>query len=340
MNSKTITVNGGFLILLLFICTIFSGCLDMTPTSWSAMQEAKIQTIIDSVDRTTFDQVFAAMDGERTVDVPTAELLAFEQWYMDRFLPFGYDVYQEPVNGPSSWSTATTMKSMNNIYVVKPGANPELAPVYITAHWDTVPGTVGANDNSSACAAVLEALELVDGYTFERDIHFILFAREEEGLDGSYVRAGSADPAPAAVLNMDMIGFTSEREVAGELLHSMAGIPETGDFIGIFADPGSLQLAKTYTNTAAHFVPELKYHVIVADENLNNEIYLLDIFRSDHSGFWEKGIPALFISDTAEMRDGSPYHTPEDTKEKIDFDFMLNVTKATIATLCVLAGIQ
>jgi len=53
---------------------------------------------------------------------------------------------------------------------------------------------------------------------------------------------------------------------------------------------------------------------------------------SDHAPFWREGIPALELTDTAILRD--PYaHTPVDTINNLDFDFMAKLCKAVYATV-------
>jgi hypothetical protein len=41
--------------------------------------------------------------------------------------------------------------------------------------------------------------------------------------------------------------------------------------------------------------------------------------RSDHVPFWEAGIPAIMVTDTANSR-YADYHQPTDTHEKLDYD--------------------
>ena len=57
-----------------------------------------------------------------------------------------------------------------------------------------------------------------------------------------------------------------------------------------------------------------------------------DTLRSDHAHFWKAGIPAVMLTDTAEFRNPF-YHTPGDTIETLDFDFMKKVCEAVAATL-------
>src|SRR5262249_44929198 len=50
------------------------------------------------------------------------------------------------------------------------------------------------------------------------------------------------------------------------------------------------------------------------------------LLRSDHAPFWEKGIPAVMWTDTAEFRNPH-YHLPTDTPETLDYEFMAEIGK-------------
>ena len=84
-------------------------------------------------------------------------------------------------------------------------------------------------------------------------------------------------------------------------------------------------------------VPALRMINIIAPSNWL--VLTPDLGRSDHAPFWIAGDPALMLSGTANFRNPN-YHTPNDTLGTINFDFMANVVKASIATLAVEAEIQ
>jgi Zn-dependent M28 family amino/carboxypeptidase len=56
-----------------------------------------------------------------------------------------------------------------------------------------------------------------------------------------------------------------------------------------------------------------------------------DILRSDHAPFWKADIPGLLPTDSANFR-YLYYHTAADTIDKLDFDFLEKVCKATAST--------
>jgi hypothetical protein len=49
-----------------------------------------------------------------------------------------------------------------------------------------------------------------------------------------------------------------------------------------------------------------------------------EVRSSDHSSFWDRGFPALLVTDTAFLRNPN-YHLPSDTMETLDFEFMRKV---------------
>ena len=61
-----------------------------------------------------------------------------------------------------------------------------------------------------------------------------------------------------------------------------------------------------------------------------------DFRRSDHAPFWDTNRKALMITDGANFRNNN-YHTANDAKDSLDFGFMTNVVKATVATAAALA---
>jgi Zn-dependent M28 family amino/carboxypeptidase len=57
-----------------------------------------------------------------------------------------------------------------------------------------------------------------------------------------------------------------------------------------------------------------------------------DFLRSDHVPFWDAGLPAVQITDTANFRNPH-YHRPSDTPDTLDYEFLADVIAATALTL-------
>lgn len=61
-------------------------------------------------------------------------------------------------------------------------------------------------------------------------------------------------------------------------------------------------------------------------------IFTPDVLRSDHAPFWYQQIPAVLVTDTANLR--SPhYHQPSDTLENLDREFFLGSAQVVVNTL-------
>mgnify|MGYP000023112591 CR=1 FL=1 len=221
--------------------------------------------------------------------------------------------------------------------------------IYINdAHYDTVPGSPGADDNGSGVVGVLAGLKILSQYDFEKTIKFIFFDMEEDGLVGSinYV-SNIAMPQSLdiqGVLNYEMIGFYSDEKdsqslPAGfeilfpEAYQAVINGGSRGNFITNIANVFSNPLKETFDEMAATYVPELRVISLAA---IGNSEIAPDLRRSDHTPFWEAAYQALMISDGANFRNAN-YHEDTDTEETIDYDFMSNVVKATIASLAHLA---
>lgn len=91
-----------------------------------------------------------------------------------------------------------------------------------------------------------------------------------------------------------------------------------------------------YDSMATVYVPDLK---VVSVELPLNGALTPDFLRSDHASFWARGYKALMLTDGADFRNLN-YHTPADTIGALNFTFMSNIVKATVASLCALAKIQ
>jgi Zn-dependent M28 family amino/carboxypeptidase len=131
-----------------------------------------------------------------------------------------------------------------------------------------------------------------------------------------------------------MIGFTSDVQFALPLTDVLLTFPEVGDFIGVVASDFSKDLGLSFCLVADEFVPSLPTYYIGADAALQNNPLLTDFMRSDHISFWAKGIPSIMVTDTANLRKNTPYHTSEDTIDKLDIPYMIDVIKTVAALTC------
>jgi hypothetical protein len=341
-RTKTIcrwALPAGLIVLFLFTCTPPIGPLLPTAAQSAVIQQGITEITNNNVAMT----VLTELNGNGARYATNPSLFLYENRLINRLTTYGITVTtQTVVHANPKYSTADSL-TMDNIIGELTGSDSTLAPIVVSAHWDAVPWSPGMNDNASGCAAVIEIARVINarGLQFRRTIQFIIFGLEEENLSGSYYYTMNLPPSqyPALDINMDMIGFTSPREALFPGSDVLLGFPTTGDFIGVLASNLSARQGLTFARAADTFVPELRYYFALCDNNMNNNPLYTLVMRSDHAAFWRLGIPGLMLSDTADFREGSPYHTYDDDLAHIDMNFLLAITKAVFADLCIEADV-
>jgi len=218
----------------------------------------------------------------------------------------------------------------------------------VGGHFDTVFDSPGADDNGSAIVGMLEALRILKDYRFNKTIKFIGFDLEETGLDGSIQYTGNSlhpDETCNGFFDFEMIGFFSNEPMSQslptgfDLLFRNAFLELTadsfkGNFINVVGNTdNSMALQNSFESIGEQYVPDLKILGLAAP---GTGVLTPDLLRSDHASFWLAGIPALMITDGANFRNPN-YHGPDDVLDSLNFTFMSNVVKATIATIAELA---
>ena len=116
---------------------------------------------------------------------------------------------------------------------------------------------------------------------------------------------------------------TGLRWAAPEAFRSVRARQHRGDFIAVTANSSANPLA-------SYFVAAAQERGLPAILLWNRGLLRLSgsLRRSDHVPFWDAGIPALMLTDIANMR--APfYHTLMDRQEVIDFQFAARVVLAT-----------
>ncbi|MBN1523646.1 MAG: M28 family peptidase [Spirochaetales bacterium] len=325
------------------VLVVYSCYFPGSHTEITAAQEAVITTALSGFDTAGIQSVIQYIDNRYGVwgarYATNSNIINYQNYLTGLFTSYGYTditLQQVQCNDPG-YTSAPGPLYMNNIIVVKDGAGP---PVVVIAHWDSVPNCPAIDDNFSGCAGVLEIARLAYSLNFENRLVFILFGFEEESLLGSSLYADTMSERPKSVINLEMIGFTSPKENPYPGTDLLMGFPTTGDFVGVFATDFSETLGLNFIYAVDTFVPDLKYYFMITDQNFGNNPLLSLLMRSDHTSFWEKKVPALLVTDTAELRDGAVYHQTSDNYLSFDPVFHERITRAAFAALCIEAGIQ
>jgi Peptidase family M28 len=200
----------------------------------------------------------------------------------------------------------------------------------VGAHYDTVPDTPGADDNASAVAVMLELARRVRHDRLKASVMFAAFTLEEPpayltGHQGSriFVRGSqtSGDHVLGAII-LEMVGFTAPHQHY-PYLGRWPGYPAEGNFIGIIANWRSWRFGRAVRRG-------FRKNTDLPVESLFlpfNGRLLPETRLSDHASFWDAGLPALMVTDTAFFRNPN-YHLPSDTIDTLDFTFMAELVKS------------
>lgn len=211
-----------------------------------------------------------------------------------------------------------------NIITKIKGINPDKRPIVIGAHYDTVVGTPGADDNASGVAALLELARLGISSRPVRDIIFVAFCLEEPPVFmtsrmGSFIFAKSLRQKGIKIegmISLEMLGYFSDRK--GSQLYPLSVFrlfyPNQGDFVAFVGNISSRSFTRRFLNI---FRSVSSFPV----ESLNAPSIIPGVDFSDHRSFWRFGYPAFMITDTAFYRNPN-YHGPGDVSSTLDYQRM------------------
>jgi len=200
---------------------------------------------------------------------------------------------------------------------------PQTGPlVVIGAHYD-VHKAPGADDNASGIAAILELARLIGeakpalthrlqlvAFTLEEPPHF----RRETMGSFVYARDLAASGTPVKLMvSVEMVGYFSD--APGSQRYPVGALawlyPDRGDFIGV--------VGRTLDRTPVGRVKALMAAAIPLPVwSINAPVALAGIDFSDHRSFWQLGLPAVMVTDTAFLRNPN-YHSTTDTPDTLDY---------------------
>ncbi len=245
---------------------------------------------------------------EKTVDYITSE-----------FKRYGYNVSLQPYEFEG--------RIYKNIYTEIRGKKAPEKILIIGAHYDTVTGTPGADDNASGIAGLVEIARLLYNQPLDKTVRFVAFSLEEppfyrSKLMGSHVYAQSLKEKGEDIEGMiclEMIGyFTNEPESQFFPLSFFRWMfPDRGNFIALVSNLQS----KDFLNRVKH---AFKKGTDLPVQSISTLSIIPGIDFSDHRSFWEFGYNALMVTDTAFYRNPH-YHNIGDFPETLDYESMSKV---------------
>jgi Zn-dependent M28 family amino/carboxypeptidase len=225
-------------------------------------------------------------------------------------------------------------RSTANIIAYSVKFDPSKPAILLGAHYDTVKGTPGADDNASAVAVLLETARSMtilspDGV---ENILFVAFSTEEPPSFGTHqmgsrVFADSLKHSGYQLMGavvLEMVGYYDHRP-GTQVVPTGADLPgvgETGDFLAIVADGQSEELAGKILTGCRESESRLRAISMVFPEPAGEIASLIRL--SDHASFWDAGIPAVMVTDTAFLRNPN-YHKRSDKMSTLSIPAMENV---------------
>ena len=233
----------------------------------------------------------------------------------------------------TSWQTAKVMERFSNLY-----------SKYCTTESTYTEAAERAKD------------ELDDGLTesqrkYIEGIHALSEGITSTNWPGKISLMGSSawvhdvlqrDHQVKGVLCLETMGYTSDlihsqrlpQGMTPEMIETYGTDPDlvTGDFLFVLRDRNSKDLAAQFCMQCTHDSVQLPYAALKVDITYDEAAHgMRDLLRSDHAPFWRENIPALLLSDGANFR-YPYYHTRADTIDKLDFDFLAKICRATVST--------
>ena len=228
---------------------------------------------------------------------------------------------------------------VENIEVIVRGTSTGAGAIVVGAHYDSVAGCPGANDNATGVASVLELARRLAARPGRRTVRFVAFVNEEPPFFqtdamGSLVYARAArerGDAIDAMLALETMGYYSDEPGSQTYPAPLAGLfPSTGNFIGMVSD---LRSARLLWRVRRAFRRATNMPVEAAPAPAT----LPGVGWSDHWSFWQVGYRAMMVTDTAPYR--YPwYHTPEDRPDKVQYDRLSSVVDGLEAAIQTLAA--
>jgi Zn-dependent M28 family amino/carboxypeptidase len=225
-----------------------------------------------------------------------------------------------------------------NLEITCPGgARPEQI-IVIGAHYDTVPGSPGANDNGSGVAALLELSRLFRAASPALTVRFVAFVNEEPphfatARQGSMVyarRARRRGDDIRVMLALETMGYFRDQPGSQHYPPLFRYFyPDRGNFLGFVSN---LRSRAVMRQVAEIFRAGSDFPL----EHAATFSFVPGVSWSDHRSFWRHGYRAFMVTDTAFYR-YPYYHSPADTADKVCYDELAGATEGLYRALSVVA---
>ncbi|MEG4144964.1 M28 family peptidase [Microcoleus sp. Pol12B5] len=206
-----------------------------------------------------------------------------------------------------------------------------LPPIVIGAHYDTAPGSPGADDNATGVAVLLELARDIASGPLKYPVQLVAFDMEEYGCLGSSHHAAKYKQQQKSIrlmISLEMLGYCNPNPNSQSYPAGLKYFyPNSGNFIALIGTfptvPDLINLSGKIRKSGqpCEWLPVPNRGLIVPDTR-----------RSDHVPFWDNGYPAIMVTDTANMRNPH-YHRGSDRIETLDLDFLAGVCQGLVEAI-------
>src|SRR5262245_16868136 len=194
--------------------------------------------------------------------------------------------------------------------------------IVIGAHYDSVFGSPGANDNGTGVAATLALARRFATANPKHTLRFVAFVNEEppyflSGEMGSLVyarRSKERGDKISAMISLETIGYFSDAPNSQTYPSPGLGVfyPKVGNFIGFVSNVRSRAWLR-------RVISLFRKNAKIPSEGASLPAFIPGVSWSDQWSFWQHGYPAIMVTDTAPFR-YPYYHSSNDTPDKLDYD--------------------
>jgi Zn-dependent M28 family amino/carboxypeptidase len=226
-----------------------------------------------------------------------------------------------------------------NLEITRWGQSRRQQIILVGAHYDSVEGSPGADDNASGVAALLEISRRLTSVTTERTVRLVAFVNEEPPFFywkdmGSMIYARAARRRGDDIrlmISLEMLGYYDQRPKSQHYPPFFRFFyPDRANFIAFVSNlPSRRQLRRTASFFRSHSDFPLEHLAALG--------IIPGISWSDHLSFWRQGYRALMVTDTSFYR-YPYYHTPWDVPDRLDYESLARVTEGLCAAIVALAN--
>ena len=270
-----------------------------------------------------FDEVALREELRANVQKLAGEIGERNMWHyaqLNAAADFIEDSFSRAGLHPRRDSYDMHQQACHNIEAEISGAEPEI--ILVGAHYDSVFGSPGANDNGTGVAATLTLARRFANANPKHTLRFVAFVNEEppyflSGEMGSLIyarRCKERDDKISAMISLETIGYFSDAPHSQTYPSPGLGLfyPKVGNFIGFVSNVQSRALLR-------RVIALFRKHGKIPSEGAALPAFVPGVSWSDQWSFWQQGYPAIMVTDTAPFR-YPYYHSSNDTPDKLDYD--------------------